>query len=197
MNDLIQEKATKKDINIIKKQLNRYPENIMGIAKRCSWNNPVVIVTHPFDEDKGVFPTTLWLSCPFLVKEISRLEDRGLIQELTAKIKQDQNFKKRLKKAHKVYAEKRFNLLEEKMIKKIKKISPDILKVIKSSGVAGIRDKEGIKCLHGHLADYLVNKINPVGKIVKDKLPSLSSCDIKCDFDLEEGSKGKNEIGRY
>lgn len=163
----------KNKVKMIKHQLGREPENLNEIELYCDKNNPLVISTLPFNKKKGVFPTLYWLSCPFLVKRVSKLEDQGLVKKLTKRTKSNFQFKEKLEKAHLQYANKRFSLLTCKQIKKIKKISDDILDVIKNSGVGGIRDKKGIKCLHTHLADYLINKQNPVGEIVHNKLPEL------------------------
>ncbi|MFW6270095.1 MAG: DUF501 domain-containing protein [Bacillota bacterium] len=177
--DRAYDKPDKKSLKIIKKQLGREPDNLLGIARYCPYLKPVVIVTYPFNKEKGVFPTTYWLSCPFLVKEVSRLEDQGLIKTITDKIKRDKELKRNLEISHKKYAEKRIKLLDKKDRSEIRSISEDIIKVLKNSGVAGIRKKDGVKCLHAHLADYLVNDFNPVGKIVYEKLPPLTSCDME------------------
>ena len=158
------ESIKKNDIDIIRKQIKREPDNLIGIKKRCPQGRPVVVVTSPFSEENGVFPTTYWLSCPFLVKLISQLEDEGLIRDLTEKLDKDQEFKNKLEKCHQKYAQKRLSLLNKDQIETIKSISKDILKVIKNSGIGGIRKKE----------------INPVGEIVMKKLPPLSKCNENC-----------------
>ncbi|MFW6308574.1 MAG: DUF501 domain-containing protein [bacterium] len=176
-------KITKKDKMIIKKQLDKEPENLRAVALRCPQGNPVVLKTSPFSEKNGVFPTIYWLSCPFYGQHVSRLEDQGLVKNLTKKLQQDPEFALRLKEAHNRYARERFNLLNQEQIAKIKKISLDILVVLKNSGVGGIRDKKGIKCLHTHLADFLVNGQNPVGKKVIKKMPDLEDCPFQdCDI---------------
>ena len=161
-----------KNYRVIKKQLGREPLNLLGIARTCPYDKPAVLVTNPYEEGR-VFPTTYWLSCPHLVKEVSRIEDKGLIKELTARLKEDKDFKKKMDKAHKHYAQKRVELLT----KDPDQLPKDIKRVITTSGVGGIRDKEGIKCLHTHLADYMVNQINPVGKLVYELVEWPDQCD--------------------
>jgi len=70
------------------------------------------------------------------------------------------------------------NLLNEKMINSIKSKSLDILNVLENSGVGGIMDKGGLKCLHAHLADYLVNGLNPIGEIVYKFLQWPEECHL-------------------
>lgn len=165
------------DLQVIKEQLEREPDNLLDIIKYCPSGKPAVLLTVPFGEDQNVFPTIYWLSCPYLVKEVSKLEDKGLIKKLTLKLKKNKLFRKRMEREHEVYARKRMALLEQKKIDAIKKISPDIIKVLKNSGVGGIRDKNGIKCLHTHLADYMVNGENPVGEIVNQFVEWPKECE--------------------
>ncbi len=150
---------------IISKQLGREPGNLIGVTRYCPYRKPAVIKTHPYS-DKLVIPTLFWLSCPHLVREVSRIEETGLIKELTTRMKVDQSFREEVDKAHHVYAKERVSLLTDEEIREIKKKSPGILKVLKDAGVGGIMEKEGIKCLHTHLADFLVTGRNPVGEQV-------------------------------
>ena len=168
---------SKNDLLIINIQLGRSPDNVMGIIRKCPQNRPMVIITSPYCSQKGVFPTTYWLSCPYYVKEVARLEDKGLIKKFTRKLKRDPVFYEKLKKAHQEYAGQRFSLLTEQQIKEIKQKSLKMLRVLKKSGVGGIMTKKGIKCLHTHLADFLVNKTNPVGQKVLKRLPPITECD--------------------
>lgn len=164
---------------IVAKQLGRNPDNLKDIVVYCSPSKkPAVVLTSPFSSDKGIFPTIYWLSCPYLVEEIFRIEDKGLVKKLTEKLKSDSEFKKEMMKTHEKYAERRLSMLLPEEIKKIKDKSKDMYKVIKESGVGGIMDKGGIKCLHAHYADYLVNGDNPAGKIISDKIswPKCCSC---------------------
>lgn len=162
-----------KNYKLIKKQLGREPDNLLGIAKKCPFNYPAVLLVKPY-ENSVVFPTTYWLSCPYFVKEVSKIEDKGLIQDLTIKLKKDREFRSKLKKAHENYAKTRLSYLDHDLAD----LPEGIKDVLVNSGVGGIIDKEGVKCLHTHLADYLVNDLNPVGKIVFDKLNWPNNCSI-------------------
>ncbi len=164
--------------SIIKFQLGREPHNLKGVALYCPFYKPAVLVTNPFSKEHGVFPTTYWLSCPYLVKEVSRLEDKGLIRELTDRLQSDPDFKEKMERAHTNYRRQRMKLLQDDFRDDIESLSPDIIRVLKKSGVGGIRDKEGIKCLHTHLADYLVHGQNPAGEIVWKKLDWPEECDL-------------------
>ncbi|NLJ83846.1 MAG: DUF501 domain-containing protein [Halanaerobiaceae bacterium] len=166
----------------IEYQLGRPADNLLAVAVYCPFQKPAVLLTEPYSEEKGVFPTIYWLSCPYLVKEIARLEARGYVKSYSLLVKEDRDFRERLRTAHKKYAEKRMALLSGEKVEKLKAGSPAIYRVLKDSGVGGINNLEGIKCLHVHVADYLVNKENPIGEKVWDLLDWPEDCHI-CDGD--------------
>lgn len=161
---------------IIEFQLDRKLDVLPEIVGECPFSMPAVLKVVPFDQKRGVFPTIYWLSCPYLVKKVSQLEDRGLIGELTERLKKDDEFKKRINHCHRRYAEQRRSLLTAEDLRSVKKRSSDILEVLSTSGIGGIREKKGIKCLHAHLADYLINGENPVGEIIRAQLSWPEDC---------------------
>jgi hypothetical protein len=168
---------TEENFKIIKKQLGREPQNLLGVARTCPFDKPAILITNPYEEAR-IFPTTYWLSCPYLVKKVSHIEDTGLIKELTTQLKKDKRFKSELEKAHKNYAKKRLSYLSADL--DLDQFPDDIRKVLTNSGVGGIRNKEGIKCLHTHLADYMVNQKNPVGELVDEMVDWPQECEC-CD----------------
>lgn len=161
------------DRSIITQQLGRQPRNLAGVAVRCPAGNPQVIVTHPVFYHDGVFPevfpTLYWLTCQRLVKEISRLEGIGAIEEIQGEIFGDPTRKAELAEAHQRYAKQRLALVSEVTRMALRDDYPAQYDVLSQSGVGGIMD-EGIKCLHTHYADYLVNGKNPVGCLVAERL---------------------------
>ncbi|NLM97497.1 MAG: DUF501 domain-containing protein [Halanaerobiaceae bacterium] len=178
---MVQIIVRKEEREIIKYQLGREAENIGGIALYCPFGKPAVLLTLPYSKEYGVFPTTYWLSCPYLVKEVSRLEEKGLIREFTEMLEKDDVLKERLLAAHQDYAVERMKLLEDEDRKQLAD-KKAILEVLSGSGIGGIRDMKGIKCLHTHLADYLARKKNPVGEVIWKKLSWPEDCHI-CDLD--------------
>ncbi len=177
---------TEQEYKIIEKQLNREPENLAEIVCRCPQNKPVVLKVYPYSSNGCIFPTTYWLSCPFYFKEVARLEDQGYIKMFSSLLQKDENLTDEMEKIHDQYARERYLMLTEKNLSDIKKLSPDILKVLRDSGVGGIRDRSGIKCLHTHLADFLVNRSNPIGRYVKEMLPPVSNCFKKTESENRE-----------
>ncbi|MCK4258543.1 MAG: DUF501 domain-containing protein [Halanaerobiales bacterium] len=153
-------------------QLGRSPRNLAGVAVRCAEGFPQVVVTHPFifhGEFPEIFPTLYWFTCPRLVKEISRIESSGVITQIQEQINNDPKLKEDLNLAYRIYADKRMELVQEPTFKLIQERYPTQYDVLLNSGVAGIME-QGIKCLHAHFADYLVNEVNPVGRLTAELL---------------------------
>lgn len=160
------------DRAIIAEQLGRQPRNLLGIAARCPNEQPRVIVTHPVifhGEYPEVFPTLYWLTCPTQVKEISRLEGMGAIEEIQNLVFADTELKEQLIEAYHNYAEQRLALVKEPTLKLLRERHPAQYEVLVHSGVGGIMN-QGIKCLHAHYADYLINNNNPVGRLTAERL---------------------------
>lgn len=176
-------------VTIIEKQIDRKPEGMVEVSKECPFEYPAVIKVYPFFYGR-VFPTTYWLTCPYLQKEISVLEDKGWITKMQEVVNTDEEIAQTLKKAHEVYAKERFEMLDATEKKKMREISDDIYETLKNSGIGGVKDKKGIKCLHTHVADYLVHKINPIGKRVLQEINWPKICNI-CK-ELESNEKSSN-----
>ncbi len=180
---------TKKERQIIDWQLGRSPNNLLDVQSHCPWGYPAILLVKPYYKGQ-VSPNIYWLSCPYLVKKVDMLEDSGMIGEFTLKL-EDGKYKKSMENTHQSYAKQRALMLSKQEIKEAATISPDIVEMLKNSGVGGIREKSGIKCLHLHLADFLVRGENPVGKEVWQKLGWPADCNI-C---LSKEEELKNEIG--
>ncbi|MGM0414392.1 MAG: DUF501 domain-containing protein [Bacillota bacterium] len=165
------------ELNIIREQIDNFAENVIKVIKYCPTNYPMVILVHPF-HDKKPFPTIYWLSCPVIKEKIFKLEDKGYIEELKQKKNQSKEFRDELEKAHKRYSQARIKLIRKNELESARNISEDLYKMLVNSGVAGIRDKEGVKCLHGHYADYIIGGNNPVGKEVAKKVNIPPNCNF-------------------
>ena len=179
---MLDDKLLSNDLAVIEYQLGRKPENLAAVVRYCPFKKSAVLLTSPYSEENGVFPTIYWLSCPYLNKEIARLEDDGLVREFGDISKEDKEIRKRLMQAHHRYAQERLDLLSAKDKESIESKSPGILKVLAESGVGGIIDKKGLKCLHTHLAHFLAKKDNPIGEMLWDKVNWPEECDI-CDIE--------------
>ncbi|ABV33322.1 protein of unknown function DUF501 [Pseudothermotoga lettingae TMO] len=159
----------REDLLVIEKQIGRFPRNVRRVMKRCTYGFPVVIETFPVVEGKP-FPTLYWLTCPFLVREISRLEEKGWIREFEKLIMTDLIFRERYIQSHSEIKKRRMNFTKDEFVKtKLSEV-----------GTGGIRDLTKVKCLHLHVADYLAGVKNPVGervlKMIKNYTCNLQYC---------------------
>ncbi|NPV79408.1 MAG: DUF501 domain-containing protein [Firmicutes bacterium] len=165
------------DEEIITRQLRRRPRGLAGVARRCPWGAPMVVITHPLFEGRRIFPTIYWLTCPFLVKAIAKLESEGEIARISQEFSEDKELYSRLIEAHRLYAEDRLSLLSEEERAILSRERPQLWTALSGRGVAGVRYQDenarGVKCLHGHYAHFLSGKENPVGEVVERKLQEM------------------------
>ena len=157
---------------IIRKQIGRTPKGDFKVIRICRYGYPQVIENSPVVDGKP-FPTLFWLTCPFLVKSISRLEERGYIDLFEGKLKYDHRFRNRYLKAHHFERHLRKVKLPPGLPKKLKE---KLLKV----GIGGIENPLGVKCLHLHAADYLGGVPNPIGKEVLKLVEPMECSDNYC-----------------
>jgi len=176
---------------IIELQLDREINNFLKVVRYCPFDYPAVVLVNPY-KDNLPAPTIYWLTCPYLNYEIDRLEsESNLIDYLGEALKKDDEFRVKMKSAHSKYAEERRKLLSDKQLRQAEEVSEDLFKTLKFSGVGGIKDFKGIKCLHTHLADYLAGADNPAGEIVFSKVDWPENCKI-CSERVDEFESSSN-----
>ena len=115
------------------------------MAKRCHLGLPMVIESYPRLDDGSPFPTLFWLTCPILVKRVSRLEAAGVMTQLNEELSGDSNARARLHSAVERYAARR-----------------DELEHIESAAPPG-GGPNRVKCLHAHVAHELADPPNWAG----------------------------------
>ena len=173
------EQMTEQDLKIITKQLGREPRGVLGIAKRCCYGYPQIIINRPIvyeGETLRVFPTTFWLTCPFLSRAISRLEGGGLVGTLQDKVNTDNEFAAKVAENHREHAQFRTSLISDEMLNSLAKNYPNEYKVLTKTGIGGVRSFEGVKCLHAHFSDYMILGSNVIGAMVYDLLGGNLNC---------------------
>jgi hypothetical protein len=111
-----------------------------------------VIENAPLLDDGTPMPTRFWLVDPPLREAVSRLEAAGGVRQAEEALVPDE-----VAGAHARYAALRDRALPE-----------DHTGPRPSGGVGGTR--RGVKCLHAHLAWFLVGGDDPVGRWVAERL---------------------------
>ncbi len=142
--------ASVEDQSVVTSLLGRPALGRFAVVVRWSDGSPVVIENEPHLRDGTPMPTLYWLVDTELREAVSRLESRGVhrYEDLV-----DAN---ELRLAHAEYASRR----------QAATLRPDLAQA--EGGVGGTR--VGVKCLHAHLANYLVGWNDPVGSLVAGEL---------------------------
>jgi uncharacterized protein len=131
----------------VTRQLGREPRPF-AVAARCPFGLPSVIENAP-DRD---MPTRFWVTCPFLVAAISRIESTGGVREAQEEV-----------------GEREIAHIHERH------------EALYGNRVAGIRESGNVKCLHAFTALHLAHGIpNPVAEWtlarLEDPYPSDGCC---------------------
>jgi uncharacterized protein len=134
------------DGRVVEAQLGRPVRGRWAVVGRCHLGVPTVIENHPRLDDGTPFPTLFWLTCPLLVKRMSRLEAEGFMAKLGARMEEHPGLRARLIVAIARYGARR-----------------DRHEVVDDAGAPPGGGPDRVKCLHAHLAHELADPPNPVG----------------------------------
>jgi hypothetical protein len=134
------------DDALVAELLGRPPAGSFDVVVRAESGVPAVIANAPFLHDGTPMPTRYWLVDPALREAVSRIESSGGVREAEAAIPEE-----RVADAHARYAAERDTLIPK-----------DHQGPRPSGGVGGTR--QGVKCLHAHLAWWLTGADDPVGE---------------------------------
>jgi hypothetical protein len=153
------------DVAQVAALLGRPPQGGFRVACRDRDGGPLVIENAPLLDDGTPMPTRWWLVGRRAVIQVSRLESAGAVRRAEAEVPAEQ-----VAAAHARYAAERDAHLP-----------PGWAGPRPSGGVAGTR--QGVKCLHAHLAWFLVGGDDPVGRWAFEQLAAQ-------DVDLGVGPGG-------
>lgn len=123
------------------------------------------------------FPTMYWLTNPILRVLISKLEVKGFGSELERRLLVDSASMRKMERAHLAYGTERHSLLVDADLELINKRKWNSAFDINTRGVAGIRNRSTVKCLHAHAAHFLSgdpgSSDNVVGEWVMEAVERL------------------------
>ena len=140
------------DLEQVARLLGRRPAGDLYVVLRSPDGAPSVIENAPFLRDGTPMPTRYWLVDPELRAAVSALESAGGVRDAEAAVDPEA-----LVRAHARYAAARDA-----------SIPVDHAGPRPSGGVGGTRT--GVKCLHAHLAWWLVGGDDPVGGWVAGRI---------------------------
>ena len=143
------------DEEIVERQLGRRPRAFRRVVVRCPFGRPAVTEQAPFDELGRPFPTQFYVTCPFLVASIARLEAAGGVDRWTHAAAEDENLAASLAAGH---AEQR-------------RLRPEL-----DAGIGGSTRSGSLKCLHAHAAFALARPGYALGeRILAEVSPAWPS----------------------
>lgn len=152
------------DRPLVAAQIGRPPREPWRVAVRCSFGAPQVIATPSRLDDGAPFPTTYWLTCPFLLERVAAAESAGGAREWAERLAADAGLAGAASRADAAYRAARAS----------ESGGED---ACAGTGIAGMRDPLAVKCLHAHVAAALAGIADPVGEGV------LGDTGRECDDD--------------
>ena len=153
------------DRAVVARQLGRPPRAFLRVAVRCPRGRPAVTEQAPYDVNGEPFPTTYYLTCPWLVAAIARLEAAGGVARWTAAVERDPELAADLEQANAEQRELRRRLAGDR-------VGPDGGASLEL-GIGGAGRGAGLKCLHAHAAYALARPGYELGECILAELGDL------------------------
>jgi uncharacterized protein len=148
------------DARVVSWQLGRPARPFRRVAARCAHGFPAVTEQAAYDPDGEPFPTTFYLTCPWLVAGIARVEAGGGVERYSRAAREDGELAESLARAD---ADQRA-------------LRPEL-----PVGIAGTKQRENLKCLHAHAAFALARPGYELGERVLDEAGERWCPDRRCE----------------
>jgi hypothetical protein len=153
------------DRAVVERQLGRAPRAFHRVVVRCPFGLPAITEQVPYDDQGEPFPTTYYVTCPWLVAQISRLEAVGGVERWGERVAADLQLKESLRKA----TERQRAVRRELAAGRTGRDDGASLEL----GIGGARRPERLKCLHAHVAFALAHPGYELGERIVDELDPL------------------------
>ena len=155
------------DRGVVSWQLGRPARPFRRVARRCAYGFPAVTEQPAFTEGGEPFPTTFYLTCPWLVGAVSRSEADGGVARWSAAAVADDDLRASLERAD---AEQRA-------------LRPEL-----PVGIGGTREPAALKCLHAHVAFALARPGYELGDRILAEVGEQWCPDGRCGRAAEAGA---------
>lgn len=136
---------------VVARLLGRDPAGGFSVVVRRGDGSPAVIANEPWLTDGTPMPTRYWLIDPALRVAVSQLESAGGVRRAASAVEAPE-----VAAAHRRYA------AERQAVACTLAGGAEAARPWPSGGVGGTR--QGVKCLHAHLAWWLAGGDDPVGR---------------------------------
>jgi uncharacterized protein len=151
------------DEMVVSWQLGRPARAFRQVAVRCAHGFPAVTEQAPYGSDGAPFPTTYYLTCPWLVAGISRVEAAGGVERFSRAAAEDPVLRRSLEEADAAQ----------------RRLRPEL-----PVGIAGTRNPGSLKCLHAHAAFALARPEYALGGRILAEVEERWCPDARCDAAL-------------
>lgn len=182
---------TAQDLDTLSRQLGRPVRDVIEIGARCVCGNPLVATTAPRLSNGIPFPTTFYLTHPHATAAASRLENAGVMEDMTSRLNQDEALAADYRQAHENYLSARARIGE------ISGVGP----VPEIAGVTAGGMPERVKCVHVLVGHSLAEGpgANPLGDEALELMrhdfnPTVCRCEGAWDT---EGDPPQKDLSRH
>jgi hypothetical protein len=147
------------DETVVSWQLGRPARPFRRVAVRCPYGFPAVTEQAAFGPDGEPFPTTYYLTCPWLVGALARVEAAGGVERWSLAAAQDPELGESLARAD----------------REQRRLRPEL-----DVGIAGTRAPGKLKCLHAHAAFALARPRYELGERILAEVDERWCPDARC-----------------
>lgn len=156
------------------------PSGVASVARRCRWGVPQVLKCYPL-RDGWPFPTTYWLSCPWLIKIAGSLESRGGVSSLEAFLSRDRSSWTGYQMLHGLI---RLSMMSDGERRFLRLYRRSVWDSLRHGGIGGIdyaRSPDlSVKCLHLQMASWLALGYHPGRPWLMEHVPHTSCENRRC-----------------
>jgi uncharacterized protein len=153
------------DREIVARQIGREPRAFRRVAVRCPFGKPAVTEQSPYDPHGEPFPTTYYVTCPFLVAAVSRLEAAGGVERWSAVTARDD-----VARASREWADAESARIRTELAAGETGVDGG---ASLAYGVGGASRTGSLKCLHAHAGFALAHPEYELGRRILAELPQL------------------------
>jgi uncharacterized protein len=153
------------DEAVVARQLGRAPRAFRRVAARCPFGLPAVTEQEPYDRDGEPFPTTYYLTCPYLVAALARLEAAGGVERWSRAAEGDSTLVASL---HAATEEQRSVRRELAGSRRGRDAGASL-----DLGIGGSGNPARLKCLHAHAAYALARPGYELGERILAEVDPL------------------------
>jgi uncharacterized protein len=153
------------DRAVVERQLGRPPRAFHRVVVRCPFGLPAITEQAPYDASGEPFPTTYYVTCPWLVAQISRLEAAAGVERWSERAAADPSLAASLERATETQRLVRRRLAAGRTGR------DDGASL--ELGIGGARTPERLKCLHAHAAFALAHPGYELGEQIVEEIDPL------------------------